>query len=429
MPCTKKKKKKKKKTARKRTSWTHHAVFKQHVDAFKVVPLILAFVFTRTGAVEVGAQVHSSCSSICQPGFYNARPCGNGTYLCKPCDKGSFTAIPNLIVECLRCGHCDHGSDIKEPCTTRSDVVCNCSNGHYLNHGRCEKCSTAFDVDVEDYWVMCRPCQRPGCMENPECKKKCPPTTKRPDTTQSEAPTTHSVTVKTVTTASTASPESQTGRTTHSNREKTTDKIFIWLSFVVAVVAFLLLFCFMLLFSKNQHRNDEVFPCWTTKKDLERQPGFKEQRSHHCSSPTTLTFAISEETPMMSLCQDSSAHIKGFAQRGVHTDARRYEHCDRWPAIVLYEIIKEVPLRRWKEFLRLLSVPDQQMERVELETGLGSLEKQYQMLRLWSQRSSASLADVYASLQHMDLSGCAQQLQESLERLQWRPETKQGLTV
>lgn len=84
---------------------------------------------------------------------------------------------------------------------------------------------------------------------------------------------------------------------------------------------------------------------------------------------------------------------------------------------VLYAIIKQVPVRRWKEFLRLLSVSDDQMERVEMDERLYS-EQQYLMLRLWSQRSDANLETIYSTLQHMDLSGCVEELQEKIQQLQ-----------
>ncbi|XP_054905910.1 tumor necrosis factor receptor superfamily member 1A isoform X2 [Poeciliopsis prolifica] len=382
------------------------------MDIVWVVSLILAFMSTRVSLLEASRQ-----DSSCSPGHYKS----DKDHSCKPCQRGTYADRNNSLSWCQQCSNCHMG--VKKQCTPTSDTVCDCSCGHYSKDGSCEICPKNIPNDDvnKDYYDMC---QSNLCSKNPGFK------------TSPHLPPTESQAGKlALTTASTTSP---TGRptlfTTLKASSPSVEKVpnHSWLLSIVGLATSLLLFCFLLLFCRNLLREEAVLPCWNKEKNLQRlpqEPKLDEQRSHHCSSPTTQTFTVFEETPMMPLCQEPPAHIGGHLWHSLHTDARRYEHCDRWPAIVLYAIIKEVPIRRWKEFLRLLSVPDQQMERVEMEAGLGSMEKQYQMLRLYSQRSSASLDEVYSSLHLMELSGCVQQLQENLERLQWRCDARQALTA
>ncbi|XP_077471631.1 tumor necrosis factor receptor superfamily member 1A [Stigmatopora argus] len=141
-----------------------------------------------------------------------------------------------------------------------------------------------------------------------------------------------------------------------------------------------------------------------------------------------------EGTQIMIPCHSSTTpvcvdHVEALLTDSQHKDGGLEKVGGHWPPIVLYAIINEVPLRRWKEFLRMLSVADQQLERIEVEGGSCLLEKQYQMLRLWSQQSSARLEHILSALHDMDLSGCAQMLQERLEKLQWRDQLKDGVTT
>ncbi|XP_051280414.1 tumor necrosis factor receptor superfamily member 25 [Dicentrarchus labrax] len=421
--------------------------------------LILAFL--PPGQTE---QTTNLCHEKCPAGYYRVDSCGNSQlYKCEICRNGTYTDIENTHPRCNRCATCysQHHVVIRN-CSISSNVVCDCKDGYYnANPGAddldCKKClcEQCEGLNNSDYQKKCGPCQRAKCLKDPECKRNClnlsttptttpttppstPPSTP-PTTPPSATPsTTPSATPSTTPSTTPSATSSATPSTTQSTPPSSPSQSLPWLFLMGVLVTFMLLFWLLLLFTRNSLRYPHYCSCWSVNKDLQpppEDPKFNEHCSHQDGSPTTLTFTISEETPMMSLnlspaTPEHPAHVSPLLPDAKHKADRQDEQSGLWPAIVLYTIIKEVPLRRWKEFLRLLSVADQQLERVELEAGLGlgSIEKQYQMLRLWSQQSSASLNDVFSALHYMDLSGCAQLLQESLEKLQWRPELKQGFT-
>ncbi|XP_030280386.1 LOW QUALITY PROTEIN: tumor necrosis factor receptor superfamily member 1A [Sparus aurata] len=419
------------------------------MDFLLVFPLILAILSTG----QSKAQVTSSCYTECPAGFHKDDECGVKQMTCQKCENHTFTAVPNSLQKCIRCRTCGHYEMEIKPCFPDSDAECDCREGYYNTSnysGRrdCKRCPLKHQYDE----VKSKRPKRAGavneseilrrCVKSPECLRKCIAALPTPFTSTSPSPSPSTTSLETPsTTTTTASAEStstpnSTGPIMHPVPIYSVHHLS--LLFVVPVVFFLALFWILLLFPRNPCRYSDNCPCWRVNKALEplaEEPMFNDQRSHHVSSPTTQTLNISEETPMMPLSQSPAPSEYQPTPAPVlldaeHKAARQDGQSEHWPAIVLYTIIKEVPLRRWKEFLRLLSVADQQLERVELEAGfgLGSMERQYQMLRLWSQRSTSSLDDVFSALHYMDLSGCAQLLQESLEKLQWRPELKQGCT-
>uniref|UniRef100_A0A3B4TCB0 Si:ch211-112c15.8 n=1 Tax=Seriola dumerili TaxID=41447 RepID=A0A3B4TCB0_SERDU len=400
------------------------------MDFVLVYPLILAFFSGGHSYTKVTEQTSNSCYKSCPAGYHKTGNCDNqdGKYKCKECENNTFTDMENKIEKCFRCDVCNRNEVMIKPCSITSNTKCDCIPGYYNAHRDqssrfCVKCpcqNCQEPLDSPDFKKKCQPCQRTECLSNSECKRKCTPTTVPPPKS-----TTKSTTHVTTRSNSTLNPVVITlGPETLKNS--------LW-RFLVVMLIFVVLFCFVLLFIWTHRKS---CPYWSTNKGVKphaKDPKLKEHRSHQDSSPTTLTINISEETPMMHLNYSPATpqHPANISPNTLHKVAKQDEQSEHWPAIVLYAIIKEVPLRRWKEFLRLLSVADQQLERVELEAGLGlgSIERQYQMLRLWSQRSSASLDDVFSALHYMDLSGCAQLLQESLEKLQWRPQQKQGFTA
>ncbi|KAM9630140.1 tumor necrosis factor receptor superfamily member 25 isoform 2-T2 [Morphnus guianensis] len=79
----------------------------------------------------------------------------------------------------------------------------------------------------------------------------------------------------------------------------------------------------------------------------------------------------------------------------------------------LYAVINAVPVRRWKEFMRVLELREAEIELVELEVA-HIRDQQYEMLKRWCQQTSATLDRVFAALERMELAGCAEALRRSL---------------
>ncbi|XP_040048142.2 tumor necrosis factor receptor superfamily member 1A [Gasterosteus aculeatus] len=370
-----------------------------------VLVMMLAYIFTGQSKSKFTTLKWDSCSAECPPGSHADGACDYpvGTYKCKMCTASTFTAINNTAKKCLRCSTCHYTAEERKPCNASSDVECGCKDGYYMDphdKTRCQECNCRYCEDSDDK-SMCQLCKK--------CQKAA----------------TASASASTATTSGPTTSNNKSGPSMHPilpNLNQTS-----WVLLVTVPVTLLLFLWLLLLLARSTAKYPDSCLCWGVNKNPEpplEDPDFNEQSSPPYSHPNTLTLYISENTPMMTLSHSPSVlehpvHISPLDHE--HKATRQREQSDRWPAIVLYAIIKEVPLRRWKEFLRLLSLTDQQLERVELEAGLGlgSMERQYQMLRLWSQCSSATLNDVFSALRYMDLSGCAQQLKENLEKQQF----------
>lgn len=394
-----------------------------------VFPLILSIISHQQSHAEV---TKGTNPTPCDPGYFLNTTGANPK--CDRCGNGTYTAVKNCSPKCLLCTLCKHYETVIRNCSFNSDVVCDCQKDFYKSKESddCERCSCENCIDAyknPDFMEKCQPCKKKECQKKAECRKICPTVT----TLTSANPTTTTSTTR-------RKPPAPSTRTLASNKTSDPDMTQIpprpenqasWASLAVVGVLFLLLFWLMLLYTRNLFRYSESCPCWSESKDLELSEDVVVNEQQHHRGSTTLTW---EGTPILPVSEippisDSrSASVSPPAASSVLPVSKPEELSDRWPAVVLYAIIQEVPLRRWKEFMRRLSVADQQLERVELEAGLGldSMERQYQMLRLWSQRSTASLSDVFSTLLHMDLSGCAQLLQENLDGLPWKPDAKQS---
>ncbi|XP_064153984.1 tumor necrosis factor receptor superfamily member 1A isoform X1 [Anguilla rostrata] len=405
---------------------------------------------------------------------------GEGRH-CAPCGNGTYTEKANLQKECKRCRVCDKAVSViqVQPCRSNQDTQCSCDKGYYefdpsKDNFVCYKCSECVNRSVsaacsqksdtkcgscdlgfyQDQQKTCRPCaQYSGIVRT---KRACqhhsttpqtPPSTKSPpeeftltllptvaSSMKASEPVPHYTTPQT-------SPDTKSP-TQGINKTSAVDPLLLGFSiFLVGIVilgSFLCGFlhvctcCEWVILRWNQTQAPKQAYQINSVRDVPQGKGKATLSDQYCENhkdPCTAVSKTSLQIAKMYQCQDTTTEM--LVNTGVLSSAmpllkdtdpkmlREDLHAaDSWPPAVLYAIIREVPARRWKEFLRLLSVPDGHIERVEMEVGPCYLEQQYQMLRLWSQRGGVTLEAVYSALHSMNLSGCAQELQEKLQQLQ-----------
>ncbi|KAJ8257650.1 hypothetical protein GJAV_G00188200 [Gymnothorax javanicus] len=393
------------------------------------------------------------CCLKCPPGYHRnkASMCrdqsGEGAK-CLPCTNGTFTERENRRDECMRCSYCDKALNAKELklCTQDHDTQCGCKEGYYVydrsqttfecwkcreclnrsvhsacsqeSNARCGSCNFGF---YEDRRNRCQPCtiydaNKPGC-EHQSIMTSSPPRkilrSTGPPSTDSQALVFMICTVlmlilgsllcyllkrrecfERVTARFGQIEAAKQSYQFHPVSDTPQVKVDANISGTCAI---------------GLTRADCSDQCFQDNKDPIKM------MSKTCPQIPDLGRPLDVSSEMQVNTGSCSAAMTLLTDAEPQTLREDLHAADTLPAPVLYAIIQEVPARRWKEFLRLLSVPDIQMERVEMEAGLCYLEQQYQMLRLWSQRGGVTLEAVYSALRSMNLAGCAEALQEKLK--------------
>lgn len=347
----------------------------------------------------------------CSAGFYKKEN------VCEECEDDHFMDIINQMTYCKRCAICDSAGNKVEgtTCTSTQDRVCVCKPGSYRNDdGFCSDCNS------------CKNCSK--CLN---CKEKC---------NRQTTPKTTAVTTSTSCKNGyfldggrcqscvefSCKSESCKSFCTTVETEGIPHLLLVVSLIIVALGCLLCLlliqFCrrkWLCYQFKNchvgKHPNIHIQPA-DQPNDVINIPIAMERYTSACNETSIQTLPVTS-FPHSVFSGDFQSIMAPLIANG-NPKLLQVLQKESWPAPVLYTIIREIPVTRWKEFLRLLSVSDDQMERIELEAGPSYLEKQYMMLRLWSQSSVAKLENIYSTLHYMNLSGCAQKLQEKLEQLQ-----------
>ncbi|NWV51720.1 TNR25 factor, partial [Daphoenositta chrysoptera] len=348
------------------------------------------------------------------------RPCPAGTFMleacpspenssvCVPCPNGTFRTQPNTLGECQACYECDQDAfqSVLSNCSATSNVVCGCQPGHFR---------VCFDIHCSEFSCQkCQPCtgrliQRP-CSEAQDtlCDSSCKPNFYREG---DECRPCHTSTLDT------CGKECQQVCSSNNDQGSGLEYILLGLTGPLFLGA-------LAIYHKRKRLRHGA---------LAGGPLPTAQATPSVAGAAATPWCQFYARGWDSLCwtqpcsPQATERATGTARQSLKRQALLYEPpSDKGEPSAppeprgallqgsqLYAVIDVVPVRRWKEFMRMLELREAEIELVELEVA-HIRDQQYEMLKRWCQQTSATLDHVFAALERMELAGCAEALRQSL---------------
>ncbi|NXC27593.1 TNR25 factor, partial [Campylorhamphus procurvoides] len=348
------------------------------------------------------------CCDQCPAGTFLREPCtSHNSSVCDPCPTGTFRTQPNTLPKCQACYECDRQAfqSVLSNCSATSNIACGCEPGHFR---------VCLDKSCSDFSCQkCQPCtgrliQRPCSeMQDTVCDSSC-----KPDfyIEGGECRPCH------MSTLDTCSKECQQACGSSSSSSQGLEYILLALTgplFLGALAIY--------------HKRRRL-----------RHSALADDPLHTAQAATSTAGAVATPWYQFSARRWESLCWQPCSPQGTDSATAMLRQSPKHQALLwehpsgkgeppapleprsallqgsqLYAVIDAVPVRRWKEFMRMLELREAEIELVELEVA-NIRDQQYEMLKRWCQQTSATLDRVFAALERMELAGCAEALRQNL---------------
>lgn len=337
------------------------------------------------------------CCDRCPPGYKLKEQCpGKGLRSkCEKCGVGTYLDAINFSQNCFACRKCRTDvEDVISACTIEKNTVCACKTGYYkkpINSitWSCRPCKKCVRENKERILKEC------GGEKNTECEcidsyyrgenDKCLPCTNCTEKCSDWC-------------SMTPRPPIRTSHPTPDSPPATVAFLAVSLAVVLAVVLLTVGFKHW-----RKHRRASL--------SIE-SPEFHKSETRQLPVTTTVK---DENSVLTSHCTEKEKEIEKEKDQllpdCVPREIRTHEF--------IYSVLEVVPVSRFKELVRRLSVSEQDIDRAERDNRAFA-DAQYQMLKVWSTNAPGGgknilprdlLQEFVDKLKDMNLNGCAESIE------------------